>query len=325
VYLFLREALPAVPWAWTVGALGTALAPLLGFMSGAINPDALLFAMSAATFYLLARGFRRGLTPPLAMALGVAMAAGFLTKLNFIGVAPGAFLGLVLLTVRASGDSRAAALRCFALAAGIATSPLLLYLLANLASDKPALGIVSDVLTNHLSHGTLGGKFSYIWQLFLPHLPGMTNDFPEVFTARQYWFNGLIALYGWLDTQFPGWVYTLALIPAGLIALLCGRAIVSSRRAVRGRLTELITYVAMGIGLMALIGTDGYFTFPGETATYSETRYLFPLLALYGAVFALAARGAGRRWGPIVGTLIVVIALAHDLVSQLLVVARYYS
>ena len=47
-YLFLREALPAVPWAWTVGGLGVALDPLLGVMSGAVNPDALLFAVCAA-------------------------------------------------------------------------------------------------------------------------------------------------------------------------------------------------------------------------------------------------------------------------------------
>ena len=33
-------------------------------------------------------------------------------------------------------------------------------------------------------------------------------------------------------------------------------------------------------------------------AGYEQPRYLFPLLALYGALIALAARGAGRRYGP---------------------------
>ncbi len=50
-YLFVREALPGAPWAWAVGGLGVALAPLLGFMSGVVNPDAMLVAVSAATFY----------------------------------------------------------------------------------------------------------------------------------------------------------------------------------------------------------------------------------------------------------------------------------
>jgi hypothetical protein len=49
------------------------------------------------------------------------------------------------------------------------------------------------------------------------------------------------------------------------------------------------------------------------------------MLALWGALLALAARGAGRRWGPIVGVAIVSLVLAHDLFSQLLVISRYYG
>jgi hypothetical protein len=40
---------------------------------------------------------------------------------------------------------------------------------------------------------------------------------------------------------------------------------------------------------------------------------------------ALAARGAGRRWGPAVGAAIIILMLAHDLFSQLQVIARYYG
>jgi hypothetical protein len=46
VFLFIREALPGIAWAWTAGALGVALAPLLGFMSSGVNPDAMLYAVS---------------------------------------------------------------------------------------------------------------------------------------------------------------------------------------------------------------------------------------------------------------------------------------
>ena len=47
--------------------------------------------------------------------------------------------------------------------------------------------------------------------------------------------------------------------------------------------------------------------------------------AALGAALALAARGAGRRWGPAVGALIVVLFLAHDIFSQLLVASRFYG
>ena len=50
----MRECLPGRPWAWTVGGLGVALHPVLGFISGGVNPDALLFAVCAALFYALA-------------------------------------------------------------------------------------------------------------------------------------------------------------------------------------------------------------------------------------------------------------------------------
>jgi 4-amino-4-deoxy-L-arabinose transferase-like glycosyltransferase len=70
-YLFVREAVPGVRWAWTVGGLSVALMPLLGFMSGAVNPDAMLYAVCAALFYALARAFRRGLTLRLAVAIGL--------------------------------------------------------------------------------------------------------------------------------------------------------------------------------------------------------------------------------------------------------------
>ena len=60
-FLFVREALPRVRWAWTVGGLGVALAPLLGFMSGVVQPDVMIYAVSTALFYCLARAFRRGL------------------------------------------------------------------------------------------------------------------------------------------------------------------------------------------------------------------------------------------------------------------------
>ena len=54
-FLFLREALPAIPLAWTVGALGVAVQPMFLNASSGVNPDALLFAASAALFACMAR------------------------------------------------------------------------------------------------------------------------------------------------------------------------------------------------------------------------------------------------------------------------------
>jgi 4-amino-4-deoxy-L-arabinose transferase-like glycosyltransferase len=323
-FLFLREALPGARWAWTVGALGVALFPLLGFISGGVNPDSMLFAVSAALFFCLARAFRRGLTPGAAIAIGAVTALGFMTKLNFIGLAPGVVIALIVLghrTARAAGRS---AYLSMAIAIGVAACPVCLYMLFNLIHHHPLLGGATAGIEDFGEHGSLGAEASYIWQSYMPWLPGMVRYFPGLATSR-LWFDRSIGLYGWLDTYFPGWVYDVALIPAAAMAVLCIRTLILDRAVLRGRIGELLAYAAMAAGLLVLVGVNSYLKYPGLTMDYAEPRYLLPLAALFGALLALAARGAGRRWGPVAGTLIVLLVLGHDIFSQLLLVSRYYG
>lgn len=322
--LFLRESLPRVPWAWTVGGLGVSLAPLLGFVSGTLTPDAMLATVSAALFYCIARGLRRGLSPSLALAIGSVMAVGFLTKLNFIGLAPGAILGLAVLAMREARKSTARAVRALLLALTIAGAPVAVYVLVNVLSGDPALGFVSKA--SHRVQGSVLRELSYIWQLYLPRLPGMADYFPGVLSTRVIWFDRVIGFYGWLDTVFPGWVYTLALLPAALIGVLGVRTLVACRSSLRARAIEPVIYAAMAAGVLALVGVDSYIH-SSETVgeLYAEPRYLLPMAALMAAVLVIAARGAGRRWQPVAGVLIVTAVLASDVFSQLQVIARYYG
>lgn len=328
VFMFLREALPAVPWAWTVGGLGVALAPLLGFMSGTVNPDAMLFAVCAALFFCLARAFRRGFTRGLALVLGAVIAVGLLTKLNFVGLAPGAILGLVLLARREARTvgPRVAYRNLLAPALLLALSPVVVYALINIASGHPLLGNLSAHIEGQLTgQSSIPRELLYMWQVYLPRLPGSHNYYGELFTSRDVWFNGLVGLYGWVDTVFPGWVYDLAIVPAAAIAGLCVRELVRLRARLPRRWPELLTYALMTLGVMAIVAASSYQTASTHPGSFTEPRYLLAMLALWGAVLALAARGAGRRWGPAVGALIVVLVLAHDIFSQLQLIARYYG
>jgi hypothetical protein len=251
------------------------------------------------------------------------IATGFMTKLNFAGLAPGAFLALFVLAVREARGSGRGALRAPAIAAAIACVPILLFLLVNTLSHHSAFGIVANAIGK--TRGSLLAEANYIWQLYLPRLPGTVDDFPGLFTTRQLWFDGYVGRFGWLDTFFPAWVYTLALVPAGLIACLFTRALIACRALLRERKSELAVYAAITGGLLVLVGADSYLVFPTELAEYGQARYLLPLLPLLGAVLALSARAAGRRWGPTAGALLVLLFLAHDIFSQLQVVARYYG
>ena len=78
-FLFVREALPSTPWAWTAGGLATALQPLFGFISSGVQSDAMLYMSSALLFLAVARAFRHGLTPARGAAIGVAASLGILS------------------------------------------------------------------------------------------------------------------------------------------------------------------------------------------------------------------------------------------------------
>jgi hypothetical protein len=324
-FFFLRELLPAVPWAATAGAMCVAVQPLFGFMAGTLNPDNLLYAVSAALLLCLARGFRRGFARPLATATGVLVAVGFLTKLNFLGLALGVFAGIALLGVREARSRGREGLASLATAAGIGASPAILYGLVNLASNHPLLG--SGTLVNRSLSGSLSAELSYVWQFYLPHLPGMAHDFAGLSTWRDIWFDRLVGLYGWIDTEFPRWATDVALVAAGAIALLCARALVASRRALRARLPELAVYAAIAVGTLLMVGLASYFgrADTGGIEGFGDPRYLLPMLPLLGAAVTLAIRGAGRRWAPAAAAVLVVGFLAHDLFSQLQVIALYYG
>jgi hypothetical protein len=326
-YLFVREALPRSPWAWTVGGLAVALFPLLGVMSGAVNPDAMLFAVCATLYYCLARGFRRGLTNRLALAIGILTCVGFLTKLNFIGFAPGVLLGLVLLAVRARrrpAERAQLSLRAICGSLAIAISPVLVDLAFSQLSNHSALGSVSGTVST--ARQSFFHELSYIWQFYLPRLPGMPTYFPGILTPRLFWFNGLVGLYGWDIIPFPNWVYNVALVVGCVIAVLALRELIRRRGALRRRVPELLVYGVTAIGVMAMVGTQSFVADAIDgRETYWEPRYLLPMLALWGLVATLAARGAGKRWGPVVGVLLVTAFLGHDIVSQLQVVGRFYG
>jgi hypothetical protein len=129
-----------------------------------------------------------------------------------------------------------------------------------------------------------------------------------------------------MDTMFPTWVDNVALVPAIAVALLCVRELFACRRALRARWAELGVYAVICLGVLVLIGTSSYDSdVLHASPAFGEPRYLLPMLPLFGAVIALAIRGAGRRWAPVVGSAMVVLFIGYDIVSQLQVVARYYG
>jgi hypothetical protein len=324
-FLFVRECLPARPWAWTVGGVGAAFVPLLGFVSGGVNPDALLFAICAGLFYALALAFRRGLTTRLAVWIGVVLALGAITKINFYGLVPGAIVAVVLAARMTEGAWNARVARLTATAVAVGVAPYALLMLLDALVWERTLILARTPSAIHEDHGGLGGQLSYLWQVYLPRLPGQTPAFPELKPTYDLWVSGFVGRFGWVTVEYPSWAYRMGeivLITGGLLAL---RTLVVRRAAVRIRRLELLGYGLIAGGLFLLMGLVALRGFAPGIKGAVQGRYVLPLLALFAALLALAARGAGERWGRAAGVAIVMLTIAWSLFGQLLTIAYYYG
>jgi hypothetical protein len=325
-FLFLREHLPGTPWAWPAGAIALAVQPLVGFITGGVNNDAGLLAAGTAVLWLVARAFRRGLDRPTAIGLGAALGLGMVTKATVAALVPGVVVAVAVLVLRTAPDERRRVLRLAGVAIAVAAAPVLLYVVLNGTVWDRSLwsnGVPGSESATGGQPAQLTGFLGYLWQFYLPRLPFM-NDQQVGLPLYNVWFKGVIGRYGWLDTSFAEWVYTFALCVFAVVVALAGRAFWRGRRALAERRGELLAYAALVGGLLFVIGWSGYSGRLANGFIFEQARYLFPLAGLYAALVALAARGAGRRWGPAVGATVVVLACGHALLSALLVVDRFY-
>jgi hypothetical protein len=332
-YLFVREALPSVPWAWTTAGLATALQPMLGYISGTINADALLFATSAALFYCLARAFRRGLSPRLAIAIGAAAAIGVLTKLTFVALLPGAALALIAIAIRQEPESKLRALRLPGIAIGVALVPILFEAwLSSGAWNRERLG---GPASGASAFGSASGRgkglfdeLNYIWQFYLPRVPGTHDALPGQWSTRDGWAYSFVGQFGYTGPRAPDWLLNVVLATGVAAIALIVRALMRAPDKLRSRAFELGAYVLMGLGLAAGIAVASYGaeqSLKQATGYLFQARYFFPLIALMAALVALTARGGGRRAGPLIGAGFVMLVLAHNLVSQLLALSNWYG
>jgi 4-amino-4-deoxy-L-arabinose transferase-like glycosyltransferase len=326
VFMFVRELLPGTRWAWPAGALLVAFQPLFGFMSGGVNNDDLLYMTAAGVLWAVARAFHRGLTPARGALIGGFLSAGLLAKFTIIGFIPAVALAVALLARRGWHHDRATALRAAAWAVGLAAAPVALYVLLNhVVWNRAAIpGGIGGVAPTSGRTFNFNEEVSHVWQLFLPRL-WMHPQFTMYSPFWETWFKGFVGRFGWLDYDFPGWVYQVAKWVSLAVCALALAELVRRPRAVARRLGELSVYALAVVGLCVEIGIQSYRYLIANNAVFEQARYLLPLLCLYGAVVALAVRFGGRRWGPVLGAALVVLAVGHDLFAQAVTISRYYA
>jgi 4-amino-4-deoxy-L-arabinose transferase-like glycosyltransferase len=330
IFLVLRECFPRSPWAWSAGALTAGFQPVFGFVAGGVNPDVLLLLASVLTIWATLQAFRVGLTTRTGLMIGLAVALGVLTKINFVALLPAVLVAIALLIWR-SRNRRTATQGALAAAAAVAI-PAVLYVLLNVLIWHRSVWAqslqeqVQQVGTGRsaLHPISVSEQLSYIWQLYLPRLPFMNDQF-KYFPPWDSWLPAVVGVFGWLDTRWDPWVYVVgkvALLTLGAASLV---GMLRARGALLRRWPQVVFLLMVPAGLAVEMGLFGIRYLRETGYAFEQGRYLLPLLPLYALAVVLASRAPGRKVAPVVGAGLVVLAVGHSLLAQLLVVSRFYG
>jgi 4-amino-4-deoxy-L-arabinose transferase-like glycosyltransferase len=308
----------------TAAAAVPALAPMVSFMTGAVSPDGMLYAVSTLALWLGVRAIRRDVPARDAVAFFALVAVACTIKTASVALLPAAAL-VAGLGVWARRHRRASAVR---FGAAIVV-PLVLALgtwalAADLTDQSFAAQIVES--TSPVSAGSSAREFlSYLWQFYLPRTP-VQYEYP--FTADglpliSIWMTHGWAAFGWLEVRFWDWVYWVLGAVSAAVGIAAVVALVRARRRVDIRVAAFLALAALAL-LAGLHWTD-YRQLEAGALGFMQTRYLFPLIGVFGLALAgaLSLVPARRRAGAVGATIAALFAL--DLLSLGLVLERFYA
>jgi 4-amino-4-deoxy-L-arabinose transferase-like glycosyltransferase len=320
VYGTVRELLPRERWAAVAGGLLVGFQPMFGFVSGTVNADVGVNLAGAALLYLLIRALRRGLTPALAAAIPVTFVLGVLAKATMIAFAPVAALALLVVAWRRAASARAWLALVGALTAIVAAWAMLAAVL-----DRPLLPLPPEAGPGSERVG-IGGSLSYLWQVFLPHLPFMHDIYqgPDGVPAWAVYVERAWGVFGWVAIKLPAWAFYLIAAGMALALALALRAGVRYRAALRARAVELAV-LALGFASVAVLAHLAFVHVTTTSIIEEQGRYLFPAATAAAVLAVGACYGLGRRLAPLAGTALVGGMMLLSALSQLYVFTSYYA
>jgi hypothetical protein len=334
VLLTVAELIPRWRAAALVAALVVAFEPMVGFMFGAINNDAGVNATAALLIYLTIRGLRRGMSVPLAIAIGAVAALLPLMKLTGFALYPAAATGVIGGAIRAarSSDRRegwSRGLRVLAAAGGTllacaAAWKIVAPLLGRGQTAAPTATVAPQESVASSFLAAPGSYASYVWQVFFPRLPFMADRHLQAWPAFDIYVERAWAAFGWYAVFFPIWVYVVIGVMMATTGLLAARTLIGIRES-------LVSYgwevAVLGLALVGvIIGVEIAYQSPTPRPVIAEQgRYAFTALVPLGVIVGaacLSVRGACRN---VLATVLVCSVLSLSFASQLLVITSFYA
>ena len=166
---------------------------------------------------------------------------------------------------------------------------------------------------------------SYVWQFYLPRTPVQNDyafpwgDLPLV----DVWVTYGWAAFGWLEVRFSAWVYWVLATITAAVGVGAAVAVVRARRRLDLRVTAFLALVFAAL-LAGLHWTD-YKELERGAGGFMQTRYLFPIIGLFGLALAGAVSLLPVQRRPFAVAATVAGLLAFHVLSLGLVVERFYA
>lgn len=310
----------------TVGAGTAAFLPLVGFMSGVVNPDIALTAAYAAFTALALAAVRQGPRPALVLGLGAVAAAALLVHGRGLGVLPPLLVVGVLLALRAWRRMRPATM--LALAAGAAALVAVGGAVALAYSGGHGEGAsIAGEVGNSAGSGNLRGFLSYVWQFYLSPLVSMGPPPVGDYGFRQVYVETfLVGTFGSLEIQFPLWVYSVGQVVVILAMATLFAAIVRRWEDVRRHWRPVLVVASLVVSVLATIHAAAYADLSaGSPDPLLTGRYLLPLVVPLALAVVFVVDSLPRRVGAAVGAAAVVAWALLSLSGLALTLARFYA
>ncbi|MFL5312694.1 MAG: DUF2142 domain-containing protein [Myxococcales bacterium] len=243
-----------------------ALHPMVVFLSGVVNNDSAMLALSTSCLAAIASLLRAGDKRRSLVALGVAVALGSLTKYTFLVAAP--FFFVLCVAVLGIGQLRSWGLAAAAFLPGAALAA------AWGAYSHPATELVRAVLPQ-LGPLDYLRSYAFDWQ-----------------RAREIWHYEFWMKWGLLDVRLPLRYYRL--IGAVLAIAGAGLAIGWPRLDREERGLAVLTILGTAYVMAALYALEFHLV---RRTGYSllQGRYLLPLYPAHACAIVIGIRALGRR------------------------------
>jgi 4-amino-4-deoxy-L-arabinose transferase-like glycosyltransferase len=310
-----------------LAALLVAFEPMFAFGSGSLNNDAGVNVAAAALLYVMIRALRVGLTSGLAICFGALLVLAPLMKGTGYELYPAAALATAAILKRrhSARDVRIVAL-------GVAAF-VLVQLSWTLASGHFERG--SFTTPGGAAPGTSGpvadavqhpfGFASYIWQVFLPKLPFMTDLHPQAWPAFDIYVKRGWGAFGWYAIGFPNWVYIVIATIMVCVAILAVRSVWRIRMNLRTHLLPVLLVALVIVSVIGAVEASFYTPNGGRAVVAEQGRYAFTAIGAFAIVAAGSCFAFGRRLAPWIASGVLTLVVVLNIASVFVAYTGFYT